>query len=235
MKHIEAKTVDEAYIKAADEFACSVRELDIEIIQAPSNGILGLFRKNAIIEVYKMGERPIQSTPAPKEKAPRKPKREKQKLDIDIKKIAKEVEVDINRLFSKSCFALDAIKVSAMNDDTLFVEFNGEDAALLIGKEGYRYKSLSYIIYNWINIKYNLNIKLEIAEFLKNQEENIKNYLGPLIEKIKTNGKGQTKVFDGVLVKIALEELRATFPDKYVGIKNARDGGRYIVVNNFRK
>jgi spoIIIJ-associated protein len=117
----------------------------------------------------------------------------------------------------------------------LYIEFGGEDAALLIGKEGYRYKSLSYIIYNWVNIKYNLNIKLEIAEFLKNQQENIKNYLEPLIEKIKTNGKGQTKVFDGVLVKIALEELRAAFPDKYVGIKTSRDGGRYIVVNNFRK
>jgi spoIIIJ-associated protein len=233
MIQIVATTIDEAYIKAAEEFQCSVRELDIQIIQAPSAGFLGMFKKEAIVEVCKVGDKPKKQTAPQERKA--KQKQQKQVVAGDINQIAKEVEQKINNLFSQSCFSLDTIKVSALDESTLYIEFGGEDAALLIGKEGYRYKSLSYIIYNWINIKYNLNIKLEIAEFLKNQEENIKNYLGPLIQKIEANGKGQTKVFDGVLVKIALEELRAAFPDKYVGIKTSRDGGRYIVVNNFRK
>jgi len=89
------------------------------------------------------------------------------------------------------------------------------------------------MIFNWINTKYNLQLRLEIAEFLQNQEEMIKKYLAPLIEKIKDTGRGQTKSLDGVLVKIALEELRKEFPDKYVGIKTNREGGKYIVVNEF--
>ena len=113
------------------------------------------------------------------------------------------------------------------------LEFNGADAALLIGKEGYRYKAFSYLLYNWISLKYGFNIRLEIAEFLKNQEEMIKKYLAPLVEKIKDTGRGQTKNLDGVLVKIALEELRKEFPNKYVGIKTNREGGKYIVVNEF--
>ena len=40
-----------------------------------------------------------------------------------------------------------------LDDNTLYIEFSGEDAALLIGKEGYRYKALSYILFNWIHEK----------------------------------------------------------------------------------
>ncbi|NOX16644.1 MAG: protein jag [Epsilonproteobacteria bacterium] len=163
----------------------------------------------------------------------REPK--KQVLKIDINKAVKQIDEDINRLFKESCFEMDTIKVSKYNEDTILLEFSGEDSALLIGKEGYRYKALSYFLYNWINIKYGANIRLEIAEFLKNQEEMIGKYLIPVIQRVKTNGRGQTKVLDGVLIKIALEKLRSEFSEKYVGIKSARSGGRFIVINDFNR
>ncbi len=134
-----------------------------------------------------------------------------------------------------SCFDLDTIKVKPGKDNSMDIEINGKDAALLIGKEGYRYKAFSYMIYNWINLKYQLNIRLEIAEFLKNQEEMIDKYLAPLKERIKKYGRGQTKPLDGVLVKIALENLREEFKDKYVSIKTNREGEKYIIVNDFIK
>ena len=130
---------------------------------------------------------------------------------------------------------MDDIKVAKHDENTILIEFGGVDAALLIGKEGYRYKALSYFLYNWINIKYGANIRLEIAEFLKNQEEMISKYLVPVIERVTSNGRGQTKVLDGVLIKIALEKLRTQFPEKYVGIKSARSGGRFIVINDFNR
>ena len=159
----------------------------------------------------------------------------KQVLKIDIDKAINEIGIDINRLFKESCFEMDDIKVSKYNDDTILLEFGGIDAALLIGKEGYRYKALSYFLYNWINIKYGANIRLEIAEFLKNQEEMIGKYLVPVVERVRNNGRGQTKILDGVLIKIALEKLRNEFPEKYVGIKSARSGGRFIVINDFNR
>ncbi|WP_051906789.1 MULTISPECIES: Jag N-terminal domain-containing protein [unclassified Sulfurospirillum] len=146
-----------------------------------------------------------------------------------------EVRVQMINLFQYSCFTLENPVVSKYNDDTILIEFSGEDAALLIGKEGYRYKALSYLLYNWINLKYGLNIRLEIAEFLKNQEEMIEKYLVPVIERIRNSGKGQTKILDGVLIKIALEALRGEFPEKYVGIKSGKDGGKFIVVNDFNR
>lgn len=153
----------------------------------------------------------------------------------EINDVIDEVRVQIKNLFKYSCFTLESPIVSKYNDDTILIEFSGEDAALLIGKEGYRYKALSYLLYNWINLKYGLNIRLEIAEFLKNQEEMIEKYLIPVIERIRNSGKGQTKILDGVLIKIALEALRSEFPEKYVGIKSGKDGGKFIVVNDFNR
>lgn len=153
----------------------------------------------------------------------------------DISEVIDEIRIQIKNLFKYSCFTLDVPMVSKYNDDTVLVEFSGEDAALLIGKEGYRYKALSYLLYNWINIKYGLNIRLEIAEFLKNQEEMIEKYLIPVIERIRNTGRGQTRILDGVLIKIALEALRAQFPEKYVGIKSGKEGGKFIVVNDFNR
>jgi len=153
----------------------------------------------------------------------------------EISEVIDEIRVQVQNLFKYSCFAVSSPVVTKYNEDTILIEFSGEDAALLIGKEGYRYKALSYLLYNWINIKYGLNIRLEIAEFLKNQEEMIEKYLIPVIERIRNSGRGQTRILDGVLIKIALEALRAEFPEKYVGIKSGKEGGKFIVVNDFNR
>ena len=147
--------------------------------------------------------------------------------------IAKIVQVDINRLFKSICFEIDSIAVSVYDENTLLIEFKGEDAALLIGKEGYRYKALSYMIFNWINTKYQLQLRLEIAEFLKNQEESVSRYLSGVRESVDRDGRAQTKVLDGVLVQIALRELRDIYPDKYVAIRSTRDGLKYIIINDY--
>ena len=143
------------------------------------------------------------------------------------------VKEEINTLFDLTCFKIDSIEVSVFNEDTLLVEFKGEDAALLIGKEGYRYKALSYMIFNWINTKYKVQLRLEIAEFLKNQEDSIAKYLVGVCENIEKDGRAQTKILDGVLVQIALNELRDRYPDKYIVIRSTRDGLKYIIVNDY--
>lgn len=147
--------------------------------------------------------------------------------------VASEIKENIDRLFKHACFEIDEIKVCEHDEKTILVEFTGKDAALLIGKEGYRYKALSYMLYNWINAKYQLQLRLEIAEFLKNQEEMICKYLEGVNENINRDGRAQTKILDGVLVQIALRELRASYPDKYVAIRSTRDGAKFIIVNSF--
>jgi len=305
MIKIEAITLEEAYSNAALKLECSITELQIEVVQAPSSGFLGLFKKKAIIvavpkiqkesqdtnqetkvekpKVKKKPEVKVETkkeTTKPKEPTARKkdkPAKKKQEHrvindtimpqsfvstqddeDYDMKDInftadyededeiqeinndisnasdvALNVEKEINELFNLTCFSIDKIEVSAYDSETLLVEFKGEDAALLIGKEGYRYKALSYMIFNWINTKYKLQLRLEIAEFLKNQEESITRYLVGVCENIERDGRAQTKILDGVLVQIALKELRDKYPNKYVAIRSTRDGLKFIIINEY--
>jgi len=269
----EGRTLEEAYKKASKEFDCSITNLKSEVMQAPSNGFLGFFKKNAIINVYKC----LSSTRKKEKKKKRinikevnlnieDVSRDIEQVDIHHKTtiqdkdnekifnnfyvnddsieniislqdddIIKEIKEDINKLFSNLCYKLDIIKVSYYDKETIYIEFSGEDSALLIGKEGYRYKALSYAIFNWIHDKYDLMVRLEIAQFLSQQEEAIFKYLEPVIQTIKKDGFYKTKQLDGILVHIALTKLREEFPNKYVAVKTNTRGERYILVNEYKK
>lgn len=350
---IEANTLQEAFQKAAEQLNCSVTQLDIKVLQHPSSGLFGFFKRSAIIEANLENQPKPQHKPKndknfvkkndeneaikedkkqakkhdhsdkkrgskkhrdeksetkfeqkehkneksnlseknealakdafaqkseeeaepgyvikrldePKEikepqagkNAPKNildnsiienfnqtdeesaaqalQKEKKEKAAIDFDKILPEIKDGMNRLFKASCFDISKIEVSKFDDETVFIELDGADAALLIGKEGYRYKAISYMLYNWLNSKYNLAIRLEIAQFLQNQEAMMDQYLNGVIERVQNSGRAQTKPLDGVLVKIALEKLREKFPDKYVGIKSGNDG-KFVVVNDFFK
>jgi spoIIIJ-associated protein len=150
-----------------------------------------------------------------------------------ICEIVTQVQEEINLLFNFTCFNMQSIEVSVYNEETLLIEFKGDDSALLIGKEGYRYKALSYMIFNWLNAKYKVHLRLEIAEFLKNQEDSIEKYLVGICENIEKDGRAQTKILDGVLIQIALTELRDRYPNKYIAIRSTRDGLKYIIINDY--
>ncbi len=212
-----APTLDEAYKKASAHFSCSVVDLKIEVIQNPTRGFLGLFAKEAIIKVL---NKELVSN---------------EKKDIDFKKIEDEIKTALDNLLKNSCYKLEVIDVKVdTKEGSVYIKLDGEDAALMIGKEGYRYKAISYILHNWIKLKYDLTLSLEIAEFLKNQKENVINYLESIKQRINEQGRAQTKPLDGILVKIALEELRRVYPNKYVAIKTLRDGRKVVVVNEHR-
>ena len=161
-------------------------------------------------------------------------KQKEQKPKADIDKVLPEIKHGVEKLFGGNFFTINKIDVRKFDDETVIVELDGEDAALLIGKEGYRYKAISYLLYNWISSKYGLAVRLEIAQFLQNQEAAIDQYLKGIIERVEETGKAKTKSLDGVLVKIALEKLREKFPDNYVSVKSNSDG-QFVVVNDFIK
>jgi len=298
MTKIIAPTLEQAYRDAAVALECSITELNIEVIQSPSNGVLGMFKKSAIIVAVVKSEKDKPAKELPKKKVEKESKKftepkielkhkkqkvkkqaKKQKIqkehnilndtimpqsfvstqddeDYDIsdinftadydeedeapkeisknlQNIVKEVSIEINSLFKLTCFNIDSIDVSAYDETTLLMEFRGNDAALLIGKEGYRYKALSYMVFNWINIKYKLQLRLEIAEFLQNQEESVARYLEGVYESIARDGRCQTKILDGVLIQIALRKLRNEYPDKYIVVRSNRDGLKYIIINDY--
>ncbi|GAA8902674.1 Jag N-terminal domain-containing protein [Helicobacter pylori] len=255
---IKAKTLEEALIQASIALNCPIINLQYEVIQTPSKGFLNIGKKEAIIlagvkeSVKEIKEESVketntkethQSAEEKKQKLETKtpqeeiitPKPSKKNLKEESHSGDKlhEIKQELKDLFSHLPYKINKVEVSLYEPGVLLIDIDGEDSALLIGEKGYRYKALSYLLFNWIHPAYGYNIRLEISTFLQNQEKVMEAQLQSTIMTVHEVGKGQMKAPDGVLTYIALKKLRKAFPNKYISIKTNLNDEKYIVINDF--
>ncbi|GAA7869523.1 Jag N-terminal domain-containing protein [Helicobacter pylori] len=252
---IKAKTLEEALIQASIALNCPIINLQYEVIQTPSKGFLNIGKKEAIIlagvkesvkeesvketntkETHQSAEEKKQNleieTPQEEIITPKPPKKNLKEESHNGDKLH-EIEQELKDLFSHLPYKINKVEVSLYEPGVLLINIDGEDSALLIGEKGYRYKALSYLLFNWIHPAYGYNIRLEISTFLQNQEKVMEAQLQSTIMTVHEVGKGQMKAPDGVLTYIALKKLRKAFPNKYVSIKTNLNDEKYIVINDF--
>ncbi|MFP6314778.1 Jag N-terminal domain-containing protein [Helicobacter pylori] len=255
---IKAKTLEEALIQASIALNCPIINLQYEVIQTPSKGFLSIGKKEAIIlagvkesvkevkeesvketnmkEIHQNAEEKKQKleTETPQEEiiTPKPPKKNPKEESHNGDKLH-EIKQELKDLFSHLPYKINKVEVSLYEPGVLLINIDGEDSALLIGEKGYRYKALSYLLFNWIHPAYGYSIRLEISTFLQNQEKVMEAQLQSVIMTVHEVGKGQMKAPDGVLTYIALKKLRKAFPNKYVSIKTNLNDEKYIVINDF--
>ncbi|WRG05480.1 Jag N-terminal domain-containing protein [Helicobacter pylori] len=256
---IKAKTLEEALIQASIALNCPIINLQYKVIQTPSKGFLSIGKKEAIIlagvkeSTKETKEESVKETNT-KENHQNNIEEKKQKLETETsqeeritpkppKKNLKEeshnedklheIKQELKDLFSHLPYKINKVEVSLYEPGVLLIDIDGEDSALLIGEKGYRYKALSYLLFNWIHPAYGYSIRLEISTFLQNQEKVMEAQLQSTIMTVHEVGKGQMKAPDGVLTYIALKKLRKAFPNKYVSIKTNLNDEKYIVINDF--
>ncbi len=255
---IKAKTLEEALIQASIALNCPIINLQYEVIQTPSKGFLSIGKKEAIIlasvkesvkevqeesvketntkEIHQSAEEKKQNsetgTPQEEITTPKPPKKNLKEESHNGDKLH-EIKQELKDLFSHLPYKINKVEVSLYEPGVLLIDIDGEDSALLIGEKGYRYKALSYLLFNWIHPAYGYSIRLEISTFLQNQEKVMEAQLQSTIMTVHEVGKGQMKAPDGVLTYIALKKLRKAFPNKYVSIKTNLNDEKYIVINDF--
>ncbi|OOC28301.1 Jag N-terminal domain-containing protein [Helicobacter pylori] len=254
---IKAKTLEEALIQASIALNCPIINLQYEVIQTPSKGFLNIGKKEAIIlasvkesvkevkeesvkEIHQNHQNNIEEkkqkleTETPQEEiiTPKPPKKNLKEESHNGDKLH-EIKQELKDLFSHLPYKINKVEVSLYEPGVLLIDIDGEDSALLIGEKGYRYKALSYLLFNWIHPTYGYSIRLEISTFLQNQEKVMEAQLQSVIMTVHEVGKGQMKAPDGVLTYIALKKLRKAFPNKYVSIKTNLNDEKYIVINDF--
>ncbi len=255
---IKAKTLEEALIQASIALNCPIINLQYEVIQTPSKGFLSIGKKEAIIlagakesvketkeesvketntkEIHQSAEEKKQKleteTPQEERITPKPPKKNPKEESHNGDKLH-EIKQELKDLFSHLPYKINKVEVSLYEPGVLLIDIDGEDSALLIGEKGYRYKALSYLLFNWIHPAYGYSIRLEISTFLQNQEKVMEAQLQSVIMTVHEVGKGQMKAPDGVLTYIALKKLRKAFPNKYVSIKTNLNDEKYIVINDF--
>ncbi|GAA8478558.1 Jag N-terminal domain-containing protein [Helicobacter pylori] len=255
---IKAKTLEEALIQASIALNCPIINLQYEVIQTPSKGFLNIGKKEAIIlasvkesvkevkeesvketntkEIHQSTEEKKQNleTETPQEEIiTPKPSKKNLKEESHNGDKLHEIKQELKDLFSHLPYKINKVEVSLYEPGVLLIDIDGEDSALLIGEKGYRYKALSYLLFNWIHPAYGYSIRLEISTFLQNQEKVMEAQLQSTIMTVHEVGKGQMKAPDGVLTYIALKKLRKAFPNKYVSIKTNLNDEKYIVINDF--
>ncbi|WP_367762072.1 Jag N-terminal domain-containing protein [Helicobacter pylori] len=247
---IKAKTLEEALIQASIALNCPIINLQYEVIQTPSKGFLSIGKKEAIIlagvkesvketstkEIHQSAEEKKQNleteTPQEERITPKPPKKNLKEESHSGDKLH-EIKQELKDLFSHLPYKINKVEVSLYEPGVLLIDIDGEDSALLIGEKGYRYKALSYLLFNWIHPAYGYSIRLEISTFLQNQEKVMDTQLQSTIMTVHEVGKGQMKAPDSVLTYIALKKLRKAFPNKYVSIKTNLNDEKYIVINDF--
>ncbi|PUD17703.1 Jag N-terminal domain-containing protein [Helicobacter pylori] len=255
---IKAKTLEEALIQASIALNCPIINLQYEVIQTPSKGFLNIGKKEAIIlagvkeSVKEVKEESVKETntkenhqnnieekkqletetPQEERITPKPPKKNPKEESHNGDKLH-EIKQELKDLFSHLPYKINKVEVSLYEPGVLLIDIDGEDSALLIGEKGYRYKALSYLLFNWIHPNYGYSIRLEISTFLQNQEKVMEVQLQSTIMTVHEVGKGQMKAPDGVLTYIALKKLRKAFPNKYVSIKTNLNDEKYIVINDF--
>ncbi len=259
---IKAKTLEEALIQASIALNCPIINLQYEVIQTPSKGFLSIGKKEAIIlagvkeSVKEIKEESVKETntkenhqnhqnnieekkqnsetetPQEEKITPKPPKKTLKEESHNGDKLH-EIKQELKDLFSHLPYKINKVEVSLYEPGVLLIDIDGEDSALLIGEKGYRYKALSYLLFNWIHPAYGYSIRLEISTFLQNQEKIMEAQLQSTIMTVHEVGKGQMKAPDGVLTYIALKKLRKAFPNKYVSIKTNLNDEKYIVINDF--
>ena len=154
---------------------------------------------------------------------------------LDKDQILIDIQATIEDVFCLDCVECQVVEVSFYNEKTIYIKLKGKDASLLIGKNGYRYKAISYLMFFYIFSTYKLFVKMEIDEFLANQTQMIKKHLREFVKQVETTGYGRTDVFDGVLLHLGVEHLREVFPHKMVVIKGDDQNNRFIKVSDFKR
>ncbi|MDU7692877.1 MAG: Jag N-terminal domain-containing protein [Helicobacter sp.] len=221
MKRYCNKTIEGALSDAAKDLDCFVVDLKYEVVQCPRSGFFGIGARDAVILAQRCSvqnqNQNIQNDDANNVSETLEilsPNLTQRKRDIDVESIKSEIVEMLTFL------PYEITKVEVFySQNTLTIELDGADAPLIIGEKGYRYRALSYLLFNWIYPKYGCNLRLEVAQFLKIQEEIIFQYLDSIDDEICKNKTTTTKNLNKIMQIIALQHLRAKYPGSYIYIK----------------
>lgn len=160
-KEFSAKTVDEAINNALVELETTRENLEYEVIEKESSGILGLFSKPAVIRASK-------------------------KLTLEdiaigfLSKVFKamnieaSIEVAINE-----------------EENVMNIEFSGEDMGPLIGKRGATLDSLQYLTSLVVNKNQNayVRVKLDTENYRSRRKDTLENLAKNIAFKVKKTRK----------------------------------------------
>lgn len=156
------KTVDEAINKAIVELMISSDQLGYEVVEKGSAGILGLGSKPAVIEAWAK----VQT----------------------VEGLASEF---LSNVFETMGMKVEVISSYNEEERALFLDLQGDDMGILIGKRGQTLDSLQYLtslVVNKNSSEY-IRVKLDIENYRERREDSLENLARSCASKVKKTKK----------------------------------------------
>jgi spoIIIJ-associated protein len=230
----EGKDPEEAISQAAAHFNVPQEELEIEIISLGSSGLFGLLGgKKAKIRAALRSEKPKEetirsvkpkeeTTEASHERVEVKPEGEIEKeieLDVDLAPQAQEILTQLLQKMGETCSIQG---VQDFNQINLVIE--GEDAGLLIGKQGQTLEALQYLVTKILSkqTQKKPRVVIDIESYRERHKQSLVELALKQGEKAKRIGKPVTlnpmNAHDRRIVHLALQN------DKEIKTKSRGEG-----------
>lgn len=155
-----AKTVDEAVSLALAQLGISREEAEIEVLEEPSRGFLGL-----------LGSRPARVRVRVKDTPSR---RAKELLDRLLEAMNLPVDMAIEE-----------------KENNVFIDIEGKDVGILIGRRGETLDALQYLLTLYVNKNQSQRCKvfLDVEGYRRRREETLQRLAVKLAEKAKQRGR----------------------------------------------
>lgn len=197
---VKAKTIDDAITDALVQLGITSDQLDYEVIEKGSAGILGLGRKDAVIRARKkvVPEKKVEPVVEKKVKAPVEKRVEHPVTEVQKTETKAPVSVDFSALetsvreFLTQVFAAMKLEVEIITkvdeDNRLIdVEFKGSEMGVLIGKRGQTLDSLQYLTNLAVNKQSDsyVKVKLDTEDYRKRRKETLENLARNVAYKVK--------------------------------------------------
>lgn len=198
---IEAKTADEAILKACSELGVSREDLEVEVLASGSSGFLGLGARNARIRAT-VKEKP--APPAPQVHPAGA------MSDNQAAEAAKKVLEDLLRLLE-----VEATVSLEQDPERIVLNIRGDGSGLLIGRKGQTLDAMEYLINKIVHkdAEDKKRIVVDTENYRLRREDSLVSLAQRLGEKAKRLGRPVTispmSAHDRRIIHLALQEDKA--------------------------
>ena len=194
----KAKSIEEAVELALTELGIEKENAEIEVIQEPAKGFLGIGAKDAVVKVTaKKAEKPAKAEktakakkPEKAEKAPAKPKKNKTTGGVyNSESPAENAKNFITDVLN--AMGIEVTVTAELKEDIIEVNLEGDNMGVVIGKRGDTLDSLQYLTSLVVNQKSEDYIKVSIdtENYRQKREEVLCALANRLAAKVARTGK----------------------------------------------
>ena len=237
-----AKTVDDALAEAAERWQVRIDELDYDIEDKGSSGILGLGSRPATIRARLRDEAAVRTVPEAEEVSGII--EEEYSAEIISAPEDEEDPEEIVKTFLGDVFS--AMKMDVVmefwydeEENVLNVDLQGDDMGILIGKRGQTLDSLQYLtslVLNKNRDEY-LRVKLDIENYRERRQDTLENLAHSIASKVKRTHHPVVlepmNPYERRVIHSALQSDRYVVtrsegeePYRHIIVSLKRDGGR---------